>query len=161
MITMSINWTDFLCRLKEYPKGTHRILPPCTEDRIQAIQAEFGPMPNELLSMLAHFNGAKLFKKTLPLISIFGISSLPPLSPLAWSPQWHIDKYTQEWRSTGRDRREWAIAINNYGVLSLLESNNMVKEWDTGRAAWTGEILNFTEWLAVLFEEGDKYLAET
>jgi len=56
-------------------------------------------MPAVLVEMLNNFNGARLFLRHVPLISIFGVSLIPPLSPMQWAEDWHIDKYTPSWRS--------------------------------------------------------------
>ncbi len=158
---MSTNWDHFLGRLGEYPEGTHRILPPCPNERIQAVQNQFGPMPNDLLDMLRHFNGAKLFIKTGPLVSVFGITTVPSLSPLVWAPEWHIDRFTARWRSSGHSHDEWPIAMMNYGVLIVLGSQGMTKEWDTGQRSWGGKELGLNERITELLREGELYLSES
>jgi hypothetical protein len=157
---MRIDWEMFLSRLEKYPVGTHEILPACPKDRIQAIQVEYGQMPSELVSMLRHFNGAQLFNKTCHMISIFPVSTIPPLPPLRWSPAWQIENYTSRWRSCGSGRNEWAIAMMNYGGLILLDPAGNTKEWDTAEGNWIGRNLTLYDWIEDLFTQGDKYLAE-
>ena len=158
---MRIDWEMFLSRLEKYPVGTHRILPPCPEDRIQTVQAEYGQMPSELVSMLRHFNGAELFIKTGPLISIFRVSTIQPLPPLVWAPEWQIENFTSRWRSCGSGRNEWAIAMMNYGGLILLDSAGNTKEWDTAERNWIGQNLTLDDRIEDLLTQGDKYLAES
>src|SRR5580704_15904853 len=95
---MSVDWANVLARLNAYPAGTHKFLPPCPEEKIEAVQMDLGKMPEELASMLRHFSGAHLFDRTGPLISLFGITPASPLPPFEWAPDWCIDKYTPEWR---------------------------------------------------------------
>jgi hypothetical protein len=98
---MALEWEDILRRLKSNPPGTNTLLPPCNEGRLREVQSELGKLPNELIDMRRHFNGANLFKKTGPLISVFGISTIPPLPPLEWADEWTIDKFTPRWRAGG------------------------------------------------------------
>lgn len=154
-----IDWQKVLAHLKSYPAHTHRIQGPCSEERIVAVQAELGPMPNEIVAMLRAFNGAKLFKKTGPLVSVFGISLTPPLSPLQWAPEWHIDKFTPKWRANGAARdNEWAIAMMNYGGLIIVDQDGTAREWDTARATWSPEIWKFDAWIEKILREGDAFI---
>ena len=157
---MNVDWKVFVTRVGKYPSGTHKVLPPCPEDRIQAIQAEYGRMPSELVSMLRHFNGAKLFIRTCPMVSIFRIATVPPLPPLQWSPEWQIENYTSSWRSCGSVRKEWAIGMMNYGGLILLDSVGNIKEWDTDEGNWIGQTLTVYDWIEKLFDEENRYLEE-
>src|SRR6266516_590339 len=92
-VAMNVDWQDVLRRLRSaYAPGTHRILPSCPLDRIEAVEAEFGALPKDLARMFRHFNGAELFIKTMPLICIFGISTVPSLSAGEWAPEWYIER---------------------------------------------------------------------
>ena len=118
---MRVNWANILERLQAYPPCVNRVLSPCPEGRIGDVQAELGKFPEDLADMLKYFNGAELFTCTGPLVSIFMVSTLPPLPPLEWAPDWCIDKYTPKWRSSGADReRDWAIGMMNYGGLIVV-----------------------------------------
>jgi hypothetical protein len=159
---MNIDWQDFLRRLRSaYTPGTHRILPPCPLDRIEAVQAEFGALPEDLARMLRHFNGAELFIKTMPLISVFGISTVPSLSPEEWAPEWYIEKFTPKWRSGGHRNDQWPIAMKNYGVLILIDSRGMTKEWATGQRSWEGKELGLNDRFMELLREGEIYVSES
>ena len=118
-------------------------------------------MPSDLLAMLRCFNGAKLFIKSGPLVSIFGVSSVPDMPPLGWAPDWNIDKFTPKWRSAGSGRDEFVIAMMNYGVLVLLDQNGNVKEWETSSCEWSKRILTFQQWMEWLLHEGAVYMSET
>ena len=110
----------------------HRLRPPCPPERIRAVQDALGALPAVLTEMLGYFNGAELFFIGMPFITVFGISEIPPLSPLQWAPDWYVDKFTPAWRkaSVGRDK-DWVIAMKNYGALAVLENDN-VRECLTG-----------------------------
>src|SRR6266446_1048383 len=158
---MRIDWASVIGRLRAYPAGTHRILPPCADRRLQEVQTKLGRMPTALVEMLRHFNCAELFIKTGPLVSIFGVSTIPPLSPHEWATDWYIDKFTPAWRASGLDSGGWPIAMMNYGGLILLDSNCTTKEWDTAQKAWSATELSFNAWVEALFREGEAYLAES
>jgi hypothetical protein len=155
---MMVNWDDFLRRLWSYPPGTNTILPPCPEDRIKSVEEQFGMVPKELVNMLRHFNGAKLFRRSIPLASIFGISPIPLLPPLEWAPEWTIDQYTPRWRTSTNRLTDWPIAIMNYGGLILLSGDGTIREWDRSQGKWSPMSFTFNEWTDNLFREGDAYL---
>lgn len=158
---MNVDWVDFLGRLRtRYPVEVHRILPPCDASRIQAVEAELGMLPKQLREMLRHFNGAELFVKTVPLVSILGISTILPVPPLEWAPEWYIDRLTPKWRASGQSHNDWPIAIMNYGVFIVLDSEGVTKEWDTGQRRWGRRKLTLAERMADLLREGDVYLSE-
>jgi hypothetical protein len=161
-IKMKPNWENILQRLNKYPTGTHLFLPPCPEQRIESVQSELGKMPSVLTEMLKHFNGARLFKKTGPFVSIFGVSTIPLLPPLQWATEWYVNKFTPAWRSGGNNRQsEWAIAMMNYGGLVILEDHGIVKEWDTAQAKWNSHTWKINEWLEDLLAKGDAFLRES
>ncbi len=156
---MNVNWEDVLRRLHSYPDRVHKILPACSMDRILAVDEELGKMPETLSQMLRQFNGAELFIDGGPLVTIFGISTEPPLPPLEWATEWYIDKFTPKWRSAGRNRdSDWAIAMTNYGRLILLEQSGLVKEWDTSQRQWSRGTFTFDEWIEETLREGDAYV---
>lgn len=159
---MSVDWENVVGRLKAYPADVHNFLPPCPEESLEAVQKELGRIPDELTDMLRHFNGAELFVKAGPLITIFGITPVIPLSRFEWAPDWVIDKYTPEWRhaSPGRDR-EWAIGMMCYGGLIILDQDGMIKEWETSQARWGSTNLSFCAWIDGVLAEGSVYMKET
>jgi hypothetical protein len=157
---MKPNWKQVLSYLRAYPPQIHRILPPCPEERLETVQKELGKMPDALSDMLRHFNGARLFLRNGPLVSIFGISTIPPLPPLEWAPDWHIDKFTPAWRSSHNRPSDWAIGMTNYGGLILLDQEGTVKEWDTSQNTWSPNEWSFDEWMSEMMREGDTYLNE-
>ena len=158
---MNLNWEKAVERLRAYPAGVHRLLPPCPEGRLEAVQSQLGKMPEELVDMLCQFDGAELFNKTGPFITLFGITPPEPLDPFEWAPDWYIDKYTPEWRraSPGRDR-EWAIAMKCYGALAILNEDCVIREWETSLAAWSSIASPFSAWFEDLLKEGEAFLAE-
>jgi hypothetical protein len=115
------SWDTVQSQLRAYPIGTHRLLPPCPEPRLEAVQAELGTIPEVLVEMLRRFNGAELFEKCGALITIFGISTTPPLPPMDWAEDWYIDKFTPTWRSVFSRPQDWTVAMWNYGVLVVLD----------------------------------------
>ncbi len=152
-------WGAFVARLRAYPSHFHRTLPPCPGERIEAVERELGKLPTTLKAMLRHFNGAKLFDASFRL---FGISTIPPLPPLEWAPEWCIDTFTPKWRAAGSNREgDWAIAMTNYGGLILVDENETIKEWDTGQSTWLLKNLPLGEWIEKVMSEGEVIMAET
>lgn len=159
---MMFDWGAFLNRLRAYPSYFHQILPPCPSERINAVENELGKLPTVLKAMLRHFNGAKLFLSAGPSFSLFGVSTIPPLPPFEWAPNWYIDKFTPLWRTAGSNRQsDWAIAMTNYGGLILLDGDGAIKEWDTGQSTWLSKSLPFGEWMEKVISEGEIIMAET
>lgn len=155
-----MNWKQTLNQLGEYPKELHRLLPPCPEHRMLDVQRHLGKMPRVLVEMLAHFDGAELFLKNGPFVTIFGISPETPLDPFEWAPDWYIDKFTPSWRSGHKVEDEWAVAMTNYGSLTIVDSNGLVRCWDTAQNTWDAKRRPFEEWMEATLREGDAYLKE-
>jgi hypothetical protein len=158
---MKLDWTKTVERLNRYPTKTHRFLPPCPKERVATVQTELGKLPEVLVEMLVHFNGARLFKKTVPFVSIFGISTIPAMPPLEWAKDWYIDKFTPAWRlrESGR-QNQWAIAMMNHGGLIILEGPDKITQWDMAQKKWESKAWKFDEWVENLLTEGDLYLQE-
>jgi hypothetical protein len=155
------DWDAFVARLRAYPAGFHRLLPPCADDRVQAVQRELGKLPQTLEEMLKRFNGAELFISGSPLVSFFRISTMPRLHHLEWASEWCIDAFTRKWRAAASDRQDdWAIAMTNYGGLVLLDAGGTVKEWDTGECTWLSGNLPLDEWIEKVINEGEVIMAE-
>jgi len=151
-----LDWDEFVARLRMQAHGLHRLLEPCPEDRIQSVQKEFGELPLILATMVRRFNGSELFIVGGPLVTLLGISTVPPPPPLEWAPEWYIDKLTAKWRAEGRRRdADWAIAMTNYGGLVLLDSNGSVKEWDTADGRWLSKDRPFKDWIEGIMREGE------
>ncbi|HJT23204.1 MAG TPA: hypothetical protein VJ873_01410 [bacterium] len=158
---MKFDWYIFLGRLRAYPPHFHRTLPPCPSHRIEGAEKELGKLPETLGEMLRCFNGAKLFDAGLPFVRLFGISTMPPLPPLEWAPEWYIDRFTPIWRAAGSGREnDWAIAMTNYGGLVLLDAGGAVKEWDMGESKWLIKDLPFGNWVEKIMSEGEVMMAE-
>ena len=154
------DWDAFVARLRAYPAGVHQLLPPCPDDRVRAVEKELGKLPETLEEMLKRFNGANLFISA-GLLSLFRISTIPPLPPLEWAPQWCIDKFTPQWRAAGSNRQgDWAIAMTNYGGLVLLDADGTVKEWDTGESRWLSKNMPLGEWIEKMMSEGEVIMAD-
>lgn len=155
------DWDSFLSRLRKYPLDFHRILPPCPRERVEAVEEEFGKLPQTLADMLERFNGAKLFCCPNPIVNIFRISTIQQLPILEWAPEWCIDTFTSKWRaaSSGRNR-DWAVAMNNYGGLVLLDLDGNVKEWDIGVGEWVFEALPLEQWIEEMMSEGEAIMHE-
>lgn len=153
-------WIDFIGQLKEYPDGVHRLCDACSEERILAVEREFGSLPKLLAEMVRTFNGGELFLNVIPMVTLFGIS--PPLTcpNIDSLSDWYIDKYTWTWRAKSPFSDLWAFAMTNYGGLMLMSSTETVKEWDTNTSGWIGPELSFTVWIQKVIEEGDKYLTD-
>jgi len=157
---MNPDWDNVIRRLRSYPKKVHRLLPPCPEDRLEAVQTQLGKMPAGLVEMLEHFNGAELFERCGPMLTVFGISTIPPLPALEWFPDWNIDKLTPSWRQASPHREnQWAIAMTNYGGLIILDKRGTIKQWDTSQSRWEENRWTFDEWVEDIFREGDAFLA--
>jgi hypothetical protein len=126
------------------------------------VEKELGELPAILKEMLKRINGAKLFDMGLSLVRLFGISTIPPLPPLEWSPEWCIDRFTPRWREAGLNREaDWAIGMTNYGGLILLDANEAIKEWDTGETRWLLRNVPFDEWIEKIMSEGVETMADS
>jgi hypothetical protein len=110
--------------------------------------------------MTSQDEGNTLFVKTVPLVSILGISSIPPVPPREWAPEWYIDRLTPKWRASGHSHKDWPIAIMNYGVVIVLDSGGVTREWDTGQRRWGTRKLTLGERMEDLLREGEVYLSE-
>jgi hypothetical protein len=161
---MTTNWADVLQKLRSYSPGVHTIRPPCPQSRIATTERQLGKLPSELLGMVAHFDGARLFESRngCALVTLFGISEDHPLDPFEWGEDWWIDKFTPLWRGAGGPSRQndWAIAMMNYGELILLNGQGTIRKWDTSQQQWEPGSLPFDQWLQDLLREGDIYLHE-
>jgi hypothetical protein len=159
---MIIDWDAFLARLRAYPPHSHRILPPCAAELIEAVEGELGKLPTGLKSMLGHFNGAELFISGGPYVTFFRISAMPPLPALEWAQDWCIDSFTRKWRAADANRQcDWAIAMTNYGGLTLLDGDGTIKEWDTSVDIWLTKNLPFAEWLEKVTMDGEDVVTAT
>lgn len=157
---MALIWPAFLERLNRYPKGTHNIRPPCSTERLRQIESEFGACPIALREMLSHFDGAELFIDFVPLLTVFSISPTVPVPEREWAPNWYIDKFTPKWRAAGKRDGDWAIAMTNYGGLTIFDSANICSEWDTAESRWLSRGVAIDDWIENVISEGDLYLAE-
>lgn len=155
---MNVDWSRVMERLGSYAPGVHNILRPCEQGRIEAVEQELGKLPEPLIAMLRHFNGAELFISALPLVTVFGISPIRTIPALEWAPDWYIDKLSVQWRSSHNRPRDWTIAMTNYGGLIVLGDDGMLREWDTGQAKWSPRKAGFAEWIEEILREGDAYL---
>jgi len=108
--------------------------------------------------MLKTFNGAELFNNCGPLVTIFGISQIPPLPPLEWAPDWYVDKFTPAWREFSGNRDEWAIAMMNYGGLIVLSRDGSVREWDTSERCFSPWTLTVEAWINQILREGEEFM---
>jgi hypothetical protein len=118
-------------------------------------------MPNALIEMLKLFNGAELFVKSGPMVTIFCISANPPLPPFEWAEDWYVDKFTPAWRSAEQGgQTDWAIAMMNYGGLIILGQDGTVREWDTSQRTWEPKTWKFGEWVDDVLRNGESYMQE-
>jgi hypothetical protein len=93
------------------------------------------------------------------MITVFGISGIPPLPKFEWAPHWYIDKFTPAWRrASPRREKHWAIAMTNYGGLIILRDDGSIKQWDTSRGMWEKSKWTFDEWVRDIFREGDAFM---
>jgi hypothetical protein len=159
---MALNWRNIIRRLDNYPHGTHQFFPPCGDERLREVQSELGRLPDDVVDMLRHFNGAGLFEKPTWLVTVFGVSTIPSPPEFEWAEDWCIDKYTPRWRAAGEGRQnDWAVAMMSYGVLVIVSGDRRVREWDTAQGIWEPRSFDsFDEWFEEIFREGDIYLRE-
>jgi hypothetical protein len=126
------------------------------------LEKEFGKLPSTLREMLERFNGAELFLSGGPFVTLFRISSIPPLPALEWAPDWCVDSITRRWRAQGSNRAgDWAIAMTNDDGLVLLCADETVNEWDTAQCILSSKNVPFEEWMANLTDEGRALIAES
>jgi hypothetical protein len=129
--------------------------------RIAVAEKQFGTMPAIAREMLQHFNGAELFVASGPMLTLFGLTTVPPLPPLEWGEDWYIDKLTPAWRASGLNRdRDWAVAMMNYGGLILFNESRGISEWDTGESRWLLENMAFGDWIEKVIADGETMMAE-
>jgi hypothetical protein len=158
---MTFNWDAFLSRLRGYPPGYHRFLAPCSRQRIKAVEGEIGPLPVVLSEMVERFNGAELFIASGPMLTVFGLSTVPPPPPLDWAEGWYIDGFTPKWRASGQNRNDdWALGMTSYGGLILYNEHKGVKEWDTGANKYNFENMSLDDWLEKVLGDGEVMMAE-
>lgn len=155
-----MNWTRFIERLETYPQNTHVFRLPVSVERLNKVQEGFELLPQPLLSMIEHFNGAKLFNFGLPMLRLFGISEDPPLDELEWAEDWYIDKFTPTWRSAEKGREsQFAIGMTSYGGV-IIYDQGLIKEWDTSELAWAPSDYELGDWLEKVLQDGDTMLRE-
>lgn len=158
---MMVNWVNILNRLSAYPPRVHRLLPPCSEERMRKVQADLGKFPEDLADMLKHLNGGKLFVRGIQLVSIFRASDDQPLPALEWAPEWCIETFTPKWRSSGVGRQQdWVIAMMNYGGLIVVTEDGKVREWDTAQRKWGATTPSLGDWFEWILREGEAYMKE-
>jgi hypothetical protein len=147
--------------LQTYPPTYHRLLAPGPPERIEAAERQLGTMPTTLKDMLQHFNGAELFIGGLPMLTIFGATTIPPLPPLEWAEDWYIDKLTPDWRMSGSNRdKDWAIGMTSYGGLILFNESYGISEWDTGESRWVFESIVLDDWVEKVIADGEAMMAD-
>jgi hypothetical protein len=138
-------------------RSTHHVLSePAREDDISALEQQLGPLPAPLRHWLSHHNGSKLFIRSGALLTLFGLSDADGFAP---SYGWSIHTFTQHWRQVMNRPAEWVFGIRNDGRLLLLDSTENVKEWDTNLKKWSGNPMPLSDWLAIVSQEGQEYLA--
>jgi hypothetical protein len=119
-------------------------------------------MPATLKDMLQHFNGAELFIGGLPMLTIFGVTTIPSLPPLEWAEDWYIDKLTPNWRMSGSNRdKDWAIGMTNYGGLILFNESHGISEWDGGESRLVFKSMVLDDWVEKVIADGETMMAET
>jgi len=160
---MTVNWADVLRKLLAFPPDTHRLRPPCSEGRLEIAEQQLGTLPTELVDLLKHLNGARLFDTGAggEMVALFGLSEVPPLPPMEWAEDWYIDIFTPKWRAAGANRQlDWVIAMMNYGGLIVLDGQGTVREWDTSQQIWDPNTCSFDQWIQDILREGEAYLNE-
>jgi hypothetical protein len=155
---MLYDWDAFLDRMRRYPC---KFLPPCQDDLIAAVEKNLGSLPSAIKEMLKHFNGAELFIATGPLLTVFGLSTVPLLPPLEWGEDWYIDKFTPSWRASSLSRDgDWAIGMMNYDGVILFNEHQGISEWDRGESRWLLENLTLSDWIERVISDGETMMAE-
>ena len=152
----TFEWSKLVEYLCAFPPHTQELRPPCPQERITEEERRLGQMPSGLVEMLHLFNGGKLFVKTSPIITIFGLT----LDSDSTSLDWFIDRFTPRWRATLGQTSDWVIGMTNYGGIVVLDSDQQVSEWDTSQRDWLYERYSLTSWIEKLMEDGTAYLKE-
>jgi hypothetical protein len=158
---MKPNWNEIMTRLQSYPSGTHRLLPPCPDERLSVVSDDLGGIPTSLREMLRVFNGAEFFLKNGPLFTMFGISVIPPLPSLEWADNWYVDHFTPVWRKSSNRINDWAIGMTSYGYLILLTEGETVLEWDTSQNTYARRDIGFNQWVDGMLCEGEDCMRES
>jgi hypothetical protein len=160
---MRYDWDVFVKRLGAFP-GSHRLLPPCERESITEVEQGLGRLPEVLHKMLLRFNGAQLFIAPHgggEYLTIFGISTRPPLPAFMWAPDWYLDRFTPPWRAGNVHRQEdWALCMTNYGGLVVMNAHETIGECDTAQKIWLIEDIAVDEWAEVIIRNGKDYLKE-
>jgi hypothetical protein len=149
-----VNWQTFVDTLKNQPVGHHRLRPPGSAERVIEVVSELGEMPQDLVSILGHFNGAELFIRAIPLVTLFGLSS-------AETParnDWFVDRFTRNWREKLQRPTDWIIGVTNYGGVLALVDDAHLREWDSSQQSWTTSPINLESWLVTLLDQGAEYM---
>jgi hypothetical protein len=158
---MKFDWGALIDRLRKAPRGRHQFLAPCPHDRMETVEEKCGPIPVILREMLGHFNGAELFNEGGPFLTLFPISTVPPLRPLEWGEDWYIDKITPKWRESAPNRNDdWPIGMMNYGGLIVYSESRGIKEWDTSEGRWLLEHTPFAAWIEKVISDAEIMMAE-
>ena len=161
---MTYDWDTLVARLRKYPADYHHFLAPCPQHRIADAGKQLGTMPAILKQMLENFNGAELFVDACgggAMLSLFGLTTVPPLPPLEWGEDWYIDRFTPHWRAAGTDRDDdWAIGMENYGGLILFNESRGISEWGTSERGWLLENVVFGDWIEKVIADGETVMAE-
>jgi hypothetical protein len=153
------NWTAFQERLETFPQGSHMTRPPISVKRLNEVQKRFENLPGPLLAMVKHFNGAELFARGMPMLTLFGLTEDPPLDEMEWAEDWYIDVFTPKWRGAEEDREsQFVFGMTNYGGV-IIYDEEIVKEWDTAQRTWLPEY-EFEDWLEKVLQDGDTMLRE-
>lgn len=156
------DWDKVLDHLSDYPPGIHRLLPPCSKERLSQVQSELGQMPAGLVAMLTRFNGGKLFCLSggSPTYSLFGVSVVPPLPRIEWSRHWWIDRFTRSWRESHEAETAWVIGLSCDGRVAVLDQIEIVRTWDSAVRWWDERIMTYSEWIWDIIKEGEICMEE-
>jgi len=154
---MEMNWQWFVGELREYPAGIHQLRPPCDNESLERLRCALGEPPSVVRGMLETFDGAKLFNRCGPMLTIFGVSAQIDRDPLEFAPDWYIDKYTPAWRSS-IGSEGWVLGMMSYGGLVVLD-NEVVREWDIVHHEWISDELTVRAWAERILHDGNECLA--
>jgi hypothetical protein len=141
------------------------LLPPCPDERIEAVERALGDIPPVVKDMLGRFNGGTLFKTTPLVVRLLGVSPASPYPPEQWPAELCIDHYTAKWRANIVERRhDWVIAVTRLGgadqsALGIIcDADGFIHKRNLVDDKWVERYVPFREWMGEVVTHGDALL---
>lgn len=153
---MAFDWSEVLDKLRQHPPSYHELFSAANSDEIADVEKKLGVMPADVKSVIGQTNGAELFIKGGPLLTLLPIKMNEKLARVDWSNIWCIDNYTTLWRQAGEKRnKDWVFAVTSYGGLILQERPDEISEWDTADTGWIQRHVPVSEWIEKVLADGN------